>query len=318
MNLSSFDLNLLKVLDAILQEGSTVRAGQRIGLSQPAVSAALGRLRAALGDPLFVRQGQRLVATDFARGLALPLRDILESTQSLLAGHDRFDPQHSTEGFMLSASDFFAEMLMPELAHILGEQAPGMRVQMVEGTADNLVAALMGGTVDIALGPQSDLPTWTDWQPLFHSGFEMIARRGHPRLLDAGVAPGDVVPIDLFCDLGHILFSPEGRLRSLGDEALARIGRKRRVMMTMPVFYGVCSVVAASDHVALIPHQLARRIGPKLGLDLYRSPVPVQMRLIGMAWHHRASQSPAHAWLRSRIAELMLPLNADGSPLPPG
>lgn len=307
MNLSSFDLNLLRVLDALLHDPSTVRVGQRIGLSQSAVSAALGRLRAALDDPLFVRRGQRLEPTDFARGLALPLRAALDDLETLLAGLPGFDPATADACFCLSGSDFFAEVLMPRLGGLVAQRAPGIRLQLVDLVADNHIAALDNQEIDIALIPQPDLPSWADWRALFSASFVMIARTGHARLAGAGVGPGETVPIDLFCDLGHILCSPEGKLRAMGDAALDRVGRRRRVVMTMPVFYGVCSAVAASDHVALVPTRFAQSLAAKLGLALYRPPMPMPQPVIGMAWHRRASRNPAHAWLRDRIAEVMAP-----------
>lgn len=316
MNLSSFDLNLLRVLDALLQDGSTVRAGQRIGLSQPAVSAALGRLRASLGDPLFVRSGQRLQPTDFARSLALPLREILDSLESLLSGPGAFDPARAEQNFRVSGTDFFAEMLMPSLAGELFRSAPNVVVQLVDLVPDNYVNTLERYLVDIALLPKMAFPEWVQVQPVFHSSFVVVARTGHPRLGRAGLVPGDVVPLDLFCDLGHILMSPEGKLKALGDAALARIGRERRVVMTMPFFNGVYRAVAESDLVSLIPQQLARRMAPLVGLDIYHAPIPVDPALLYMIWHKRSSGNPAHRWLRELIARLLLPLNDGETQLP--
>ncbi|MDW4498161.1 LysR family transcriptional regulator [Sulfitobacter sp. D35] len=315
MNLGSFDLNLLRVLDALLREESTTKAGQRIGLSQPAVSAALGRLRAALNDPLFVRVGQRLEPTDYARALALPLGDLLDRVEHVLAGPPVFDPAVSTDRFKISGSDFFAEMLMPQLAERLAREAPRMRMQLVDLVPDNYLGKLETYDVDLALIPRpAHLPAWTEWRPLFNSSFAMIARRGHPALAD--LAEAAAVPMDVFCALGHILFSPEGNLSAMGDAALAKVGRKRQVVMTMPVFYGVCSAVAESDHVALIPQQMAYKIARKLDLTVHAPPMPMPLPLIGMVWHRRASASAPHRWLRDRIADLMEPLNAGEPPLP--
>ena len=249
MNLSRFDLNLLRVLDALLREGSTVKAGQRIGLSQPAVSAALARLRHALKDQLFVRRGQALEPTDYARGLEVPLRNLLDQLASLLAGPAAFDPAQSTDSFKLSGSDFFAEMLMPGLAAALAKEAPSMRVQMIDLVPENYVGTLERYEVDLALIPRSDFPDWIDFEPVFWSRFVTVARKDNPILRKAKVKRGQTIPLDLFCGMGHILFSPEGRTRSIGDAALSAIGRSRRVVMTLPVFSGVCSAGAQSDHL---------------------------------------------------------------------
>ncbi|MHA6344571.1 LysR family transcriptional regulator [Roseivivax sp. CAU 1761] len=309
MNFASFDLNLLKVLDALLATGSATEAGRRIGLSQPAVSAALGRLRHALGDPLFVRQGRQLVPSDYAAGLAEPLRHLLEEAEGLLAGPERFEPAQAEATFKISGSDFFAEMLMPDLAAHLQREAPGIRVQLVDLVPDSYIDTLDRYQVDMALIPEMPFPNWVAHRRLFRSSFIAIARRDHPTLARAGIAPGATIPLDLFCDLPHVLFSPEGKLRAMGDAALAAVGRQRRVAMTMPVFSGVYHAVARSDMIALLPRQLAERMAPRVGLALYDPPMPIDPAEIVMIWHRRATQTPAHRWLRDQIAALMAPLD---------
>jgi len=309
VNLSNFDLNLLRVLDALLQDHSTVRAGQRLGLSQPAVSSALGRLRAALGDELFFRRGQGLEATQYALSLEIPLRKTLDQIETMIRGPLGFDPTTSDADFKISGSDFFAELLMPRLAERLQVEAPFMRVHLVDLVADSYVETLERYNVDLALIPKVDFPDWVESQPVFRSSFSVIAREGHPRLKTAGISPGDVVPIDLFCDLGHVLFSPEGNSTGLGDAALAQVGRERHVVMTMPIFSGVYRSVAGSDLIALLPSALAERVAPASGLNVFRAPMPVPTAQLCMVWHRRFSATPSHVWLRKLIAELLAPLD---------
>jgi DNA-binding transcriptional LysR family regulator len=316
MNLLALDLNLLRVLDALLREGSTVKAGKRIGLSQPAVSAALGRLRHALNDPLFVRHGQALEPTDYAKSLEIPLRNLLDQLATLLGGADAFDPSTALESFRISGSDFFAEMLMPQLADLLSREAPGIRVQMIDLVPENYVGTLERYEVSLALVPKTEFPDWTDFRPVFWSSFVVIARKANARLRRARIKAGDKIPLDLFCDMGHILFSPEGRLAAMGDAALAAVGRKRRVVMTLPVFVGVSSAVARSEHIALLPRQLAETMAPRLGLSIYEAPMPVKPALICMIWHRRATTNPAHRWMRSKIAGILMPLNKGEAELP--
>lgn len=310
MNLRRFDLNLLLVLDALLREGSTVKAGERLGMSQPAVSGALARLRHALDDPLFLRHGQGLVPTDFARALALPLRAELDRLESLLAPPAAFDPSSAEVTFRLAGSDFFGEILMPALAARLAPVAPGLRVQLVDLVPERYIDSLERYEADIALVPDEPLPDWLDRRPLFRSGFAVIARQGHPALGAAGIAPGQVVPIDLYCALPHVLFSPQGRLKAMGDAALARLGRTRNVIMTLPWFSGVCRTVSKSDALALVPRQFAEIAAPDMGLDLYRAPMPLGTPLIVAVWHKRASANPAHRWMRDLVADILGPLDA--------
>ena len=205
---------------------------------------------------------------------------------------------------------------MQKLAAALARQAPGMRVQFVDLVPDNYIDTINRYEVDLALIPRTDFPGWIAHDPVFHSSFVVIARSGHPRIARAGVEPGGVVPIDLFCDLSHVLFSPEGRFRAMGDAARARIGRERRVVMTMPVFGGVVRAVSESDLVALLPRQLARSVAGRFGLDIFAAPIHVPPPLLCMIWHKRATGNPAHRWLRGVIADILRPLNEGEAALP--
>lgn len=312
MNLKNFDLNLLKVLDALLTTGSTTEAANRVGLSQPAVSAALGRLRHGLGDPLLVRQGRRMVPTDYARDLAGPLSRLLDETEGLLSGPGAFDPWKATETFRISGSDFFSDLLMPKLAEIMAREAPGVVVQLVDLVPDSYVATIDRYQADMALIPKEPVPDWISETRLFGSPFVTIARRDHPRL--SGIAPGGVIPLDLFCDLGHVLFSPEGNTAAFGDAALAKVGRSRRVVMTVPFFTGVYTTVSQSDLIALIPCQLAEAKAMASGFEVYQAPMPLPVPEIHMVWHSRADRNPAHSWLRAQISSILSPLDRGLTP----
>lgn len=296
------------MLDALLIEQSTVRAGERLGLSQPAVSGALKRLRLSLGDALFFRSGQKLEATDFALSLKEPLQEVLSRVEALISARDVFDPATAEHRFRISGSDFFAEMLMPALAEHLAVHAPSLRVHLVDLVPDDRVGTLASRDVDFALLPETPLPDWAEGEPVFSSSFSVIARKAHPRTTE--FALGDVMPLDLFCELGHVLFSTEGNPKGFGDEALARIGRERRVAMTLPVFSGVCRAVAGSNLIALLPSALAHRIAESANLNVFEPPIPVDPARLVLIWHRRFSESPPHLWLRSQITELLHPLNA--------
>ena len=309
-NLATFDLNLLKVLDALLRTHSTVRAAEALHLSQPAVSAALGRLRASLGDELLFRRGQGMEPTAFALSLTEPLQAALAAVETVIAGPQDFDPATDTQSFRISGSDFFAEMLMPRLADRLQALAPGMRVHLVDLVPDAYIDTLDRYEVDLALLPAMETPDWVESRPAFRSSFSVIARRDHPAL--AQVPSAGVVPMDLFCALGHVLFSPEGNATAMGDAALARVGRSRRVVMTLPVFTGVARAVEGSELISLVPTVLAHRFADTMHLRVCRPPMDMAIVQIVMVWHRRVSASPAHAWLRAQIADLVAPLDETG------
>ncbi len=307
MNFATFDLNLLRALDALLTEGSTVKAAARLGLSQSAVSGALSRLRHALGDPLFVRHGNRLVATDYAAGLMAPVRQELERIEAMLSPPAEFDPQTASGTFRITASDFFAELLMPRLADLLHKKAPGIRAQLIDLVARDYVSSLERRNADLALIPDMQLPDWVSREPLFRSPFHVIARQGNPGT--TGLKSGETMPIDVFCALRHVLFSPEGNIASLGDAALAQVDQQRHVAMTVPVFSGVCRAVRESDLIALVPAQLAADVAQTFNLCVFQPPMPIEAPMIIGIWHKRSDTTPASVWIRNQIFGLMRALD---------
>lgn len=309
MNFATLDLNLLRVLDALFGEGSTVKAADRLAMSQSAVSGALSRLRYALDDQLFIRQGNRLVATDYAAGLKAGLREELERLEALLAPPAVFDPQTAEGTFRIAASDFFAELLMPSLGDLLQKSAPYLRAQLVDLVPNDYVASLERRNADIALIPDLALPEWVNREVLFHSPFKVIARAGNPGI--AGIKDGMQMPMDVFCALHHVLFSPEGNLAAMGDAALHRVGKRRQVAMTVPVFSGVCRAVSESNLIALVPSQLASKVAETFELRVFEPPMKIDPPLIIGIWHERSDNAPVAAWMRSQVFSLMSALDVD-------
>jgi DNA-binding transcriptional LysR family regulator len=315
MNLASFDLNLLKVLDALLREGSTVAAGRRVGLSQPAVSAALGRLRHALGDPLFVRHGPRLEPTDHARGLAGPLREILDRAEEVLAGPARFESARARDVFHLSASDFFTEMLVPPLMARLGAVAPRVGLRVTDRFGPGRLHETRDARSDLLILPEeSGPPGWLDWTPAFRSGFEMVARAGHPALEAAGVGPGEAPSLDLFCALPQVRYAPRDETEGLEDLILAGLGRRREVRLAVPDFGSIQRVVAATDLVGILPRRLAAKAAAGEALWAHPLPFRVPHLMLGLYWPKRLASSPPQAWLRSEVLELLRPLDDGEGP----
>ncbi|WP_259942377.1 LysR family transcriptional regulator [Sulfitobacter sp. M368] len=308
VNFATLDLNLLRVLDAVFHEGSTVKAANSLAMSQSAVSGALSRLRHALGDPLFVRQGNRLVATDYAAGIETGLREELERLETLLAPPATFNPQTAEGTFRIAASDFFAELLMPPLADLLQKSAPSLRAQLVDLVPNDYVASLEQRKADITLIPDLELPDWVNREPLFHSPFHVIARKSNPGI--EGLTDGTQMPMETFCALHHVLFSPEGNLAAMGDAALARVGKCRQVAVTVPVFSGVCRAVSESDLIALVPAQLAKKVAKAFGLHVFKPPMKIEPALIIGVWHKRSENAPMASWMRSQVFKLMKGLDS--------
>ncbi|CUH47014.1 LysR family transcriptional regulator [Ruegeria atlantica] len=305
MNLAAFDLNLLKVLDALLIEGSTTRAASRVGLSQPAVSAALGRLRTALNDPLFVREGAALRPTEFATALREPIRAHLSGLEQTLAGAGPFDPAECDASFRISGSDYFSVMLLPALMQRLGKLAPNMRLSFVDLVHPGNLHEMGRMDVDIALPCTHNIPSKIAAEPMFWSAWQVVARVDHPRLLRSDIGEGDDIPIDLYCDMDHVVFSSEGRHASYEDQVLSTLGRSRRVALSVGSFRDLYETVAGSDLLAVLPGTLARAVARRFRLTTHPVPFSMEPALLWVAWNRWQTDDPAHRWLRGEIANLL-------------
>ena len=205
MNFAALDLNLLRVFDAMAIELNTTRTGERVGLSQPAVSSALGRLRQILGDELFVREGNRMVPTERALALREPIRQALRQMEDALAAVARFDPASATQTFRISGSDYFSILLMPPLTAAVMPQAPGVTLQMVDHPSSEAVRLLGEGAIDLAVVPvegsrptivdaRLEVPDWVCSRKLLESFVVSVVPKRHPVLEKAGIKPGHRIP----------------------------------------------------------------------------------------------------------------------------
>jgi DNA-binding transcriptional LysR family regulator len=302
MNIASLDLNLLRVFNALMQERSVTRAGERIGLSQPAVSAALNRLRHLVGDQLFVREGNTMVPTPRAIALSGAVRDAMTSIDAVFSEHAAFDPSIAHRNFRILGSDYFSTMLMPELSHRVTAQAPFILLQFLDGGPRAMPHVLSEGTIDLALSPPVDIPEWAAFEPLFKSRLVLAAKKGNQTLADAGIAAGDSVPPDI---LPQAICSTDGGLSTATDAALTATGRKRQVFLTMPHFHALALAVARGHLVGSLPIQFAEAIAPTLDLELFELPIGGQEMSMGMYWHRRYDKDDAHTWLREQVRSVL-------------
>lgn len=305
MNFAAVDLNLLRVFDAMMVELNTTRAGERVGLSQPAVSAALGRLRHITGDALFVREGNRMVATSRALDLAEPVRDALRRIETALAADTAFDPASAERVFRILGSDYFSTLLIPPLARSVRAAAPGVVLQMIDRPNAALAPLLSDGAVDMAVESRIDVPDWVNSRVLYRSFMVTVARPDDPVLDAAGIRPGDRIPPDVFCDLPQAMMSMDGGATGPIDLALAEHGLSRRVALTVPHFHAVALAVAEAGLVANLPVHFARRIAAPLGLGLYRPPFEPPHLDVMLYWHRRHDRDAAQDWLRGEIARAL-------------
>jgi DNA-binding transcriptional LysR family regulator len=305
VNFAALDLNLLRVFNAMMIERSTVRAGERVGLSQPAVSSALGRLRQILLDDLFVRDGNRMVPTAKALALQDPIKSALQQIEDALSSALGFEAASAEQNFVIAGSDYISTFLMPQLARTAASEAPRVTLQMLDFPPAQVFSLLSDGKVDVAVDRGMDPPDWIRQETLFRSFVVCLARRNHPVLSSRGISPGQRIPPEVYCAIPQVILSTDGSTAGSMQQALDRLGLSRHVAMTVPHFQAVALAAAGGDLLGNVPVQFARYCARLLDLDLYLPPVPPPIVEMRMYWHRRVERDPAQAWLREKIAAAM-------------
>ncbi|APR78334.1 Transcriptional regulator, LysR family protein [Minicystis rosea] len=296
--LSTTDLNLLVVFDALVAEGHVTRAAERVGLTQPAMSHALGRLRKLVGDPLFVRTPQGMVPTPRALELVEPVRRALGEIDRALHQTPRFEPREARRPFVLACVDFGSFVLVPPLLARLRTDAPAVDLVVRQLRMETIEKQLADGEVDLAVGVLYDADDpWMVSRRLFHERFVCIARTGHPKVHGA-------LSLDEFVALDHALISPRGRRGGFVDTALHGLGKKRRVALMIPHFLAAPLVVAQSDLLLTLPERIARGFAAMLPLTMVAPPIELSDFTVSAFWHERQTHDPAHAWFRGLVQDV--------------
>jgi len=308
VSLRNFDLNLLKVFDAIMAERSLTRSARQLSLTQPAVSNALRRLRDALNDELLVRKGRGLEPTPRALALWPAVSDALQRLQTSLAP-SVFAPASATTTFVLTLADATAAELLPGMVKLLAAQAPDVSLRIVPLTTRDPRRLLDEGQADLAVGHfpavLADLTARAQvgeavsfvHHRLFVGDYVCVMRKGHPLSKTA-------LNLDQYCAARHMLVSFSGRAFGFIDEALATLGRSRRVVLTVNQFFTAGKVVANSDLLTVLPRHFVNVTGFADQLVMRELPFDAPVIQVDALWHQRQSNSSAHAWLRTQVAEL--------------
>lgn len=304
VNLSAIDLNLLVVLDALLQERSVTRASRRIGLSQPATSSALNRLRAHFDDPLFVRSARGIEPTPRAIAIAPVLESALEAVRATLAEPKAFDASSAKRAFRLSVPDSLAVLVLPELIERLGREAPGIDLQFkpVVSSLDDADRMLLEGELDVAIVPakmpSSGERSGVQQRSLWREEFVCVLREGHP------LAKRRSLSLAEWLSLRHLLVAPRGTPGSLVDDTLARMGVARRVALMVPQFLLAAPVVARSDLAWTAPGHVARAMQERYRLVVKPVPFELEGFTLFLRWHSRFDRDAAHKWLRTLLVSV--------------
>jgi DNA-binding transcriptional LysR family regulator len=295
--LPPLDLNLLWTLDVLLEEKSVRAAAARLGVTPSAVSHALARLREALGDELLVRSGRSMVPT--ARGLALAesLHGFTDVVRQLAAHGEPFDPKTSERRFVIATTDHIALALVPNMIDRMREQGARATLTVRPLAAEPPFTALAQGEVDLAIGVMraSPVPAGFRTQTLYRERLVCVLRRGHPALASK-------LSTTKYAELDHILVAPRGSAnRGTVDDALERIGKKRRIALVLAHHLVAPFVLAQSDLVMTVSRRIAQTFARYLPLEIVPAPVPLEPYDIDQLWHDRAQKDEAHGWLRRLV-----------------
>jgi DNA-binding transcriptional LysR family regulator len=294
VTLSSVDLNLLVVFDAILTERSVSRAAERLRLTQSAVSHALARLRGIMGDELFIRTPLGMQPTILAESLSGRVHAVLSDIRGILTPDGAFDPGRSTQRFRLGMTDFLSFVLMPTLARVLQNQAPGVQVVVLPASARASVAMIERGDIDLYIGaPVHQPPEFLSSSPLFAAESVCIARRGHPAFARKLTAAR-------FLAHAHLHVSPWGEAGFI-DEMLSRQRTARRIALTVGHFLVVPAILEQTDLIAVIPRRLALPMAKRYGLALRPSPFDLGVAQIAQVWHRRFDSDAGLTWMREQV-----------------
>jgi DNA-binding transcriptional LysR family regulator len=294
MNWGAFDLNLLTVFDAVMQEHSVTRAGDRLGLSQPAVSHALGRLRHILKDELFVRAPEGMVPTPRAEQLAEPLHRALNDMQLALEP-ETFVPEETGRQFAISVNNYAAVILVPPLVRAAVTAAPNVRLDLRPSGSRDVTTLLDRGELDLAIGNFNDAGERFAAAPLLDDTFVLAMRPDHPVLAER------LTP-DRLADLRYLDVSSSGEEPGFLDEWLAAHHLTRNVTHRAPRL-SAAAILAATDMVAVLSGRLGETWAKLHGLSVCPLPLASPAIRTGMLWHRRFDNQPAHRWLRNLVRE---------------
>ncbi|MGW0521784.1 LysR family transcriptional regulator [Crossiella sp. NPDC003009] len=289
------DLNLLRVFDALLQDGSVTAAAERLHLSIPATSRALGRLRRAMGDPILVRAGRGLAPTPFALRTAPRVRSLLEEAAALISADREITPGELKRTFTIRINDGVAATLATAVVEATAAVAPGVVLRFVTEGSES-IEALRDGSVDLDIGAGQestapDLRTTLLYREravgIVHAD-SPLARVRKPTLAQ-------------LCEHPHVSASRRGRARGPLDEVLEAEGLRRHVATVVPTAAVALLLVAASRQVGLVPQRLAEQFGEALNLRWFPIPARLPGTGVRLCWHARLDADPAQRWLRETI-----------------
>ena len=297
MELSDIDLNQLVLFQQLMVERSVSKVAEKLGLTQPAVSNTLAKLRRQFADDLFVRTPTGMMPTPFAEQLAEPIGYALGMIHSGLNQHSRFDPARVKRSVTIGMTDIGEIVFLPALVERLRQQAPGVALSTVRTTATNLRDDMEAGKVDLAIGPLPQLKAGFFQRRLFQQRYVCLFRKGHA--LDR-----KRLSLEDFQAAEHLIIVSAGTGHGKVDDLIRRAGVERSVRLTIPHYVSVGHLLQRSDMLATVTERLAESLAEPFNLSFRPHPIDLPEIAINVFWHAKVHRSPAHQWLRGVVFDL--------------
>jgi len=302
VSFNNFDLNLLRVFDAILQTRSVTTAASNLHLTQPAVSKQLNRLRELLEDPLFVRTNDGMAPTPRAEALAGPIRQALSEVRNAIEQQLGFDPGTSDRTFRIFMNDVGQMALLPRVLAVIVKEAPLVNIQTVQIPTQRMRSVgLESGDVDLAVGYFEEFDGSMHRQVLFEEHYVGMVRAGHPTIRD-------VLTFEQFLQTPHLVYQPSGgghgSQENFVDKAFWQAGVERRVAVRLGHAVGISAMVSHTDWLVIVPQMLAQACANLVDVSILDLPIEIPRFQIAQYWHDRFHTDPGSRWLRSVFARL--------------
>lgn len=301
--MNPLDARLLSVFDEVYKSRSVSRTAETLGLGQPGVSIALGKLREQFGDPLFVRTATGMDPTPLGEALIDPIREALQALERVLGQRMEFDPRQSTRNFRICMTDISQLVLLPGLWTRLRALAPHIHIEVLP-LSDKTPGLLETGRADLAVGFLPQLEAGFYQQSLFRQQYVCMVSAEHPRIRDG-------LTREQFESEEHAMVSTEGTGHLIVDRELARQGIRRRVALRIPNFVGVAFFIEQTDLILTIPRRLSEVLTGRGRFRCFPVPYPLPEYSVRQHWHARFHNDPANRWLRGLISELL----SEGGPV---
>jgi DNA-binding transcriptional LysR family regulator len=297
MHIADLNVTQIRLIAELLRLRSVSAASESIGLSQPAASHALAKLRRRFGDPLFTRTTRGFEPTPYGERLGIAAREAIDALVAGIASNRPFEPRTTTRRFNFYMSDVGQTVFMPSLIAFLQKEAPGAMVRSAPIPLDDPGAALSRGEVDLAVGYFTNLTTGFHQRLLFHEKYVCVVRANHPQFRSG-------MTVDAFKSVRHAIADATGMAHGQIDKVLLKHSAQRRDILCVPAFHVLPTIVASSDLLAVVPSRLAAAMAPHLPIKVLPVPIPFAPWGIRMYWHERYHQNPPLQWLRQVFVDL--------------